>query len=302
MVGDDDDILAVCSVGPHRIVGAAPHLIAVSLEPVGREAVLFQVFDLVRTAAGGLARHLEGGHLGYPVCGNHLLAGIFASLQQGLSHAGHVFGLEVQSPSAAVDSLGAFFPFGLHDSQRLPQAGSEIVIDLFPGDLLHDGRKHVCAVTVVDIPSSGLVLDRCCEEGLRPRSAVARSADRRLLVLAYVHGEQVPDRGGSEVLAYGVGQILREEGNHLVVQFELALGDGEAYRGRSEGLAYRPHDVGLFGRFAVEPLFCKHFSVLEHHHAVQGPVGVGLAPEYEGVDCRGELFGGFRPREVLRRT
>lgn len=62
------------------------------------------------------------GGLVEPGFGQELLAVPFSLLQQELSHLGHVFGLDEESPSSCIYVGGTALPFGSGDAQRTEQA------------------------------------------------------------------------------------------------------------------------------------------------------------------------------------
>ena len=186
-------------------MAAAPHLVAVALQPVTRGGIhsAFAHLDLVPTCRAG--RNLVGGHLGDPVGGNHLLASELPSVEKAQAHLGQVFRSEIQSPSPGVDSGGALLPMGFLDSQRLPQAAVKIVHDLLSGHLLYGCGKYIGTEAVVAVAGAGLIFNGPFHETPDPVSVIVTDGGCRILPVPGVHGQKVANCDPLE----SVGRILR---------------------------------------------------------------------------------------------
>ena len=126
LFGDHYDELTIRAVRAEGVVTAAPHLIAIALDPVA--------FGLCLFTGVGLLQDLGAGGFGDPFLGKELLAVPFALLKHELTQFGHVFGLDPQPPAAAVDAHGAFIPLDTGDAQRTEQARIEEIKRLLAGE------------------------------------------------------------------------------------------------------------------------------------------------------------------------
>ncbi len=304
--GYDDDILAVGAVRTEGVVAAAPHLVAVALDPVvvlGREP---GVGGVRRIGLDGLehplvhpgidAGNLLRGHFLHPVGGNHLPAIEFAPVQDAKAHPGEVLRLQVQAPAAGVDAGRALLPERFLDAQGLPQARLQIIDDLLARHLLDGGGKDVRAQAVVAIACAGLILQRPFHEAAHPVAVPAAGGAGRVGSVAGVHRQEMPDGDPLQGVRGILRNTFREQVHNLVVQVQEALRNGEADGRGRERLGHGIEDVRRVGD---EELFLEHLSVLEDHHAVQvlGAVGDGLEIGGESfIHLRGSL--GARERAV----
>ena len=150
LLGNYYDVLAVGTVGSEGVVAAAPHLVAVTLEPVagGRIDISFTHLNFIRTCRA--ARDLLRAHFLDPVGRNDLFACELASVQDAETHLGKVLGVEIEAPSACVDSGRTLQPLRFFNTERLPEAAFEVVDHFLAGDLLDSSRENVGSEAVLD--------------------------------------------------------------------------------------------------------------------------------------------------------
>ena len=162
-------------------------------------------------------------------CGYDLLAGIFAAVCNAEDESGKLIGGDIQSPAACLDALLIMLPEGpAGDAERLKQAGSEVVYNSHAGELLDYNAAHIGVFAYVAPalargkgPLGGEEILDPCALGL-----VAEQAD----ILARRHGEQVIYRQLLEVIVVLLGSVFGEKVDHLCVEREQTLVNGEAYR------------------------------------------------------------------------
>ena len=112
------------------------------------------------------------------------------------------------------------------------------------------------------------MLDRVRQESFDPVGPFD-PADRRLRMVAAIHGEQVTNRNFCKVVADFCRQFVREETDQFVIQAEQAFVDGQADGGGCERLADRIQDVRLVGGIVSQPGFFQYFTMLDNHDTMQ---------------------------------
>ena len=143
---------------------------------------------------------------------------------------------------------------------------------------------------------AGLERDGLRQEGLGP--GLIRRA-RRLALLARGHAEQVADPHRLEVVARLGRGIFGKELQHLVVQAELPLGDGQPDGRGGEALAQRVQGVGRLGVIRRPPALRHHVAVTHEHEAVHRvDVLVGRLDEREDGRGRDALCFRAAARQV----
>ena len=303
LLGHEDDVLTVRSVGTHAVVTAAPHLIAVALQPVAI-LHLHRLCHFLGGFACGAALDVLRGSVLNPAGGQELLALPLSLLQQELAHLGQIFGLHEEAPSSGVDALRALIPVCANDAQRTEQARVEIVDHLLARHLLHDGRKHIGAQAVVAEEGAWLVFQRRAQEGGSPVAIFGLGLAHqscRIDIVARRHGQQVLYGHCLQVLV-GVGRrLVGEEADHLVGQFQFALCHGEANGCGGEGLTYGVEHVRHFGVAFAQPLLFQHLAVLHDHDAMQ--VLARFLNRFQVVvEALVEAFRGFATGQSLRQV
>ena len=249
-------------------MSADPHLIAVTLHPFVVILVQAHLLQVLETCSRRSRRHLVTRHLLQPLSRNNLLAVPFALLQEQLSHLGHILGFQIQSPTAATDTLGRLVPLRTLDVQRLEQARVEVVEHLLAGHLLHYGRKHIRANGVIQIIFARLVHYGPCQEGRHPVKGILPQF-LGFLIMSTSHRKQVAHGHGLQVVA-GLGrQFVGEELDHRVVELQFAFVDGKSYSRSRERLAHRMHCVRHLGSLSVEPFLQHNLTMFQDHYAVQ---------------------------------
>ena len=158
--------------------------------------------------------------------------------------------------------------------------GLEIVEHGLAGRLLDDGREHVGRRGVVEEMRARLERDRLGQEGLGP-GLVGRP--RRLGLMAGGHAEQVADAHRLEVVARLGRGIVGEELQHLVVEAQFPLGDGQPHGRGGEALAQRVKRVRRLGVVRRPPALGHDVAVAHEHEAVHRVDGlVGRLDERRG--------------------
>jgi hypothetical protein len=99
------------------------------------------------------------------------------------------------------------------------------------------------------------------------------------------HAQEVVHAHRFQVGRGRLGRVVREELQHLVIDAQLPLGDGEADRRRGEALAQRVQLVPQVGAVRRPPALGDDMAVPDDHHAVQR-VDLGLGAVHERGDRR----------------
>ena len=145
--GQDDNELSVGAVGTESVMSASPHLIAVALQLV---TVFGFNFERFAAYAGREQSNVRSAGFVDPRGRKQLVLFPLSSLQEKLSELGHIFGTDVQSPSAAVDALRTFIPSHRVDAERIEETRAEVIDRFLVCNFLHDGCKYIRGQTVVN--------------------------------------------------------------------------------------------------------------------------------------------------------
>ena len=218
LLGHHDAELAERAVAAVDAVAAAPELVAVALLPVA-----------LRVAA---VRHLARRGRLDPRGGQQLPPLPLALLQVELAEARDVLGPHAQAEAAERHPLLVGVPGRVLDAERLEEPRPQVVEHASAGDLLHDRREHVGGRRVVDEVRPGLVRDRQRQE--EPRQRAPRSRTGKPAIASAWWPVDIVSRSRTriafEVRARLGGRVLREGGEHAVVERQLPLGDRRARR------------------------------------------------------------------------
>jgi len=82
------------------------------------------------------------------------------------------------------------------------------------------------------------------------------------------HREQVFDAHGSELVIHDRRQVLRKEGDDLVLKPEASLIESHADRTRQEALGDRVHDAGTIRPIGPPPAFRNHPAGAVKHQSM----------------------------------
>ena len=114
------------------------------------------------------------------------------------------------------------------------------------------------------------------------------------------HPQQIADAHRLEVVARVVRSVLWKKLQHVVVEVELAFGDRQADRRRSETFAQRVQRVTSLGPIRRPPTLCHHVTMSHQHETIHRVDLIDCVNERQYVGRRYSLSLWRAPRQPCR--
>jgi hypothetical protein len=252
-----------------------PELKAIPLPPVGVLPV--RILDLHR------------GRLGDPLLRYQLDAVPPAALQVQLPQLGDVLGAGVQAAEALLPPGRPGLPADMPDTERVEQAGPQILGQRHPGVALDDAGQRVRTGLVIGEDGAWLAVGRDQQEPAHRLGRVkGEGLARRLPGVTAGHRGDVPDFHRPAARIGDVAGELAEVRDDRVVKVQQALGLRERRGSGGEALAQRVQQLGPLGAVRCPPALCDYVTVAHHHQAVHLHAGM-ILDRVEEAEDRGRI-------------